>query len=54
MYKTKQYRLEFDTHGLDIVSEEVELRVKQRCRPISTPPNTVLQEVLTLVFSLPI
>ena len=28
----------------------MELRIKQRCRPISTPPNTVLQEVMCDVW----
>ena len=37
-------RIKFDS-GLHLVSEEIELGIKQRCRPIIKPPNTVLEEV---------
>ena len=36
---------------IHVTSELMELRIKQRCRPIVTPPNTVLQEVVLKEFT---
>ena len=35
-----------------MTSELMELRIKQRCRPIVKPPNTILQEVVLEKFTI--
>ncbi|KAL5255600.1 hypothetical protein ACHWQZ_G010988 [Mnemiopsis leidyi] len=41
---TYMFRIEFDSE-LQVTADQMKLRIKRRCRPISIPPNTVLHVV---------